>query len=402
MKAIRGPLGTCIGPSSRRAPRPSSRVMSVSRCVESKPKCSSPWWALASPGPRRSPVRAPEMFTPIPPSSLWQRMKRSPKTRVSSLMILKLKALTYHSAVFRGSGAFRWMWLMRNAMTRLLGSYWNVVQELVYTPFREVRKMGQLDGRTVLITGAARGIGAACAHRLAADGARLVLADLDPGVEKVARELDQVAIRADVTRRDDIVRMVEEPYRRWGRLDVLFNNAGVIRVQPMLDVSEAEWDRVMTVNLKALFFVMQAVARRMKAQPPMAGSELRGKLIHTASIAAYRGGSPLLAPYNASKAGVISLARTAAQVLAPDRITSNCVCPGAVDTPMWEQIDREIGALHGWAPREAWKKRIAGIPLGRPETADDVAGVVAFLAGPDSDYMTGQAIKVDGGMVMGD
>ena len=89
-------------------------------------------------------------------------------------------------------------------------------------------------------------------------------------------------------------------------------------------------------------------------------------------------------------------------MLAPDKITSNCVCPGAVDTAMWEQIDREIGALHGWAPREAWKKRIAGIPLGRPETPDDVAGVVAFLAGPDSDYMTGQAIKVDGGMVMGD
>src|SRR5438105_291099 len=154
--------------------------------------------------------------------------------------------------------------------------------------------MAQRDGRIVLITGAARGIGAATARRLAAGGARLVLAAVD------------------------------------------------------------------------------------------------------------RGGSPLLAPYNASKAGVISLTRTAAQVLAPDKITSNCVCPGAVDTAMWEQIDREIGALHGWAPREAWKKRIAGIPLGRPETPDDVAGVVAFLAGPDSDYMTGQAIKVDGGMVMGD
>jgi meso-butanediol dehydrogenase/(S,S)-butanediol dehydrogenase/diacetyl reductase len=221
-------------------------------------------------------------------------------------------------------------------------------------------------------------------------------------VEKLAAELGGVAVEADVTRAADIARMVDEPYRRWGRLDVLFNNAGVIRVQPMLDVSEAEWDRVMSVNLKAVFFVMQAVARRMRTQSPIPGSELRGKLIHTASIAAYRGGNHLMTPYSASKAGVISIARSAAQALAPDRITSNCVCPGAVETPMWEQIDAELAALHGWAPREAWKRRTAVIPLGRPETAEDVAGVVAFLAGPDSDYMTGQAIKVDGGLVMGD
>jgi meso-butanediol dehydrogenase/(S,S)-butanediol dehydrogenase/diacetyl reductase len=109
-----------------------------------------------------------------------------------------------------------------------------------------------------------------------------------------------------------------------------------------------------------------------------------------------------MTPYSASKAGVISLTRSAAQALAADRITSNCVCPGAVDTAMWEQIDGELARLHGWAPREAWKKRIAGIPLGRPEKPEDVAAVVAFLAGPDSDYMTGQAIKVDGGLVMGD
>src|SRR5206468_1083367 len=167
--------------------------------------------------------------------------------------------------------------------------------------------MAQLDGRIVLITGAARGIGAASARRLARDGARVVLADLDGNaVEKLAAELGGAALPADVTRAADVARMVEDVYRRFGRLDVLSN--------------------------------------------------------------------------------------TAAQVLAPDRITWNCVCPGAVDTRMWEQIAREIGALHGWAPREAWKKRIAGIPLGRPETADDVAGVVAFLAGPDSDYMTGQAI----------
>ena len=263
--------------------------------------------------------------------------------------------------------------------------------------------MAQRDGRTVLITGAARGIGAATARRLARDGARLVLSDVDGvGVEKLAAELGGVAVRADVTNAADIARMVNEPYQRWGRLDVLFNNAGVIRLQPLLDVTEAEWNRVLDVNLKAVFFVLQAVARRMKTQSPMPGSELRGKLIQTASIAGYRGGNHLMTPYSASKAGVISLTRSAAQALAADRITSNCVCPGAVDTAMWEQIDREWGALHGWGPREAWKRRIAGIPLGRPETPDDVAGVIAFLASADSDYMTGQAIKVDGGMVMGD
>jgi meso-butanediol dehydrogenase/(S,S)-butanediol dehydrogenase/diacetyl reductase len=262
--------------------------------------------------------------------------------------------------------------------------------------------MARLTGRTVLITGAASGIGAATARRLAGDGAKLVLADLDgAGVEKLAAELGQVAVKADVTRGEDIDRMLEEPYRRWGRLDILFNNAGVIRLQPMLEVTGDEWDRVMNVNLRAVFFVLQATAKRMLRQEPMADSDLRGKLIQTASIASYRGGNHLMTPYSASKAGVVSLTRSAAQVLAPQRITSNCVCPGAVETPMWEQIDREWGALEGLGQGEAWKRRIRGIPLGRPERAEDVANVVAFLAGPDSDYMTGQALNVDGGIVMG-
>ena len=262
--------------------------------------------------------------------------------------------------------------------------------------------MTAISGRTVLITGAARGIGAACARRLAGDGAKLVLADVDgAGVEKLAAELGQVAVLADVTKPDDIARMIEEPYRRWGRLDVLFNNAGVIRVQPMFEVTEAEWDHVMDVNLRAVFFVLQAAARRMVTQAPMSGSELRGKLIQTASIASYRGGNHLMTPYSASKAGVVSLTRSAAQLLAPERVTSNCICPGAVETPMWEQIDREWGALEGLGQGEAWKRRIRHIPLGRPERAEDVANVVAFLAGPISDYMTGQAINVDGGIVMG-
>ena len=262
--------------------------------------------------------------------------------------------------------------------------------------------MGRMTGRTVLITGAAGGIGPACARRLAADGAKLVLADLDgAGAEKLAAELGQVAVPADVTRPEDIERIVDETYRRWGRLDVLFNNAGVIRVQPMLEVTGEEWDRVIDLNLRAVFFVLQAVARRMLQQGPIPDSELRGKLIQTASIASYRGGNHLMTPYSASKAGVVSLTRSAAQALAPHRITSNCVCPGAVETAMWEQIDREWGALEGLGQGEAWKRRIRNIPLGRPERAEDVAGVVAFLAGPDSDYMTGQALNVDGGLVMG-
>ena len=262
--------------------------------------------------------------------------------------------------------------------------------------------MARLSGRTVLITGAAGGIGAAAARRLAADGARLVMADVDaPAVDTLAAELGQVGVSGDVTRGEDVERMLDEPYRRWGRLDVLFNNAGVIRVQPLLEVTEAEWDRVMAVNLRAVFFVLQAAARRMLRQDPMAGSELRGKLVQTASIASYRGGNHLMTPYSASKAGVVSLTRSAAQALAPHRITSNCVCPGAVETAMWEQIDREWGALESLGPGEAWRRRIRHIPLGRPERAEDVAGVVAFLAGPDSDYMTGQAVNVDGGIVMG-
>jgi meso-butanediol dehydrogenase / (S,S)-butanediol dehydrogenase / diacetyl reductase len=182
---------------------------------------------------------------------------------------------------------------------------------------------------------------------------------------------------------------------------VLFNNAGIIQARPLLDLSEADWDTMLSINLKAVFFVLQAVARRMVHQDPPAGSDIRGKLIQTASIAAFRGGTPHTVHYAAAKSGVISITRTAATVLAPRGVTSNCICPGIVDTAMWKQLDAEWGELEGWEPGEAWKRRIAPIPLGRPEQAEDVAKVIAFLASRDSDYMTGQAVIVDGGMVMG-
>jgi NAD(P)-dependent dehydrogenase (short-subunit alcohol dehydrogenase family) len=195
----------------------------------------------------------------------------------------------------------------------------------------------RLAGRSVLITGAASGIGAACARRLAAEGAELLLADLNgEGAEALARELQNAtSIQVDVTRSEDMRRMVDAAYERWGRLDVAFNNAGVGQARPFLELTEAEWDRMLNVNLRAVFFCMQAVAKRMIHQDRMPGSDVRGKLIQTASIAIYRGGQPMMAHYSASKAGVASITRTAAQVLAPYGVTSNAICPGVVDTPLW-------------------------------------------------------------------
>jgi meso-butanediol dehydrogenase/(S,S)-butanediol dehydrogenase/diacetyl reductase len=260
----------------------------------------------------------------------------------------------------------------------------------------------RLDGVHILITGAAGGIGAASARRLASEGAQLLLADLDAdAVKVVADEVGQAWVQADVTRSTDIQRMVDTAYQQWGRLDVLFNNAGVAWAKPLLEIGEDDWDRLMAVNLRAVFFVLQACARRMRGQPPIAGSELRGKLVQTASIAAFRGGQNYMVHYNASKAGVVSVTRTAANVFAADRITSNCICPGAVDTPMWTRIDADWAEIEGLRLGEAWQRRTGLIPLGRPERADDVAGVVSFLASRDSDYMTGQTVIVDGGLVVG-
>src|ERR687885_1785857 len=136
----------------------------------------------------------------------------------------------------------------------------------------------RLAGRSVLITGAASGIGAACARRLAEEGAELLLADLNgQGAERLAQELGRAtSIQVDVTRSADIQRMVEAAYQRWGRLDVAFNNAGIGQARPFLELTEAEWDRMLNVNLRSVFFSMQAIARRMIHQDPMPGSELRG------------------------------------------------------------------------------------------------------------------------------
>ena len=264
--------------------------------------------------------------------------------------------------------------------------------------------MGILKGKAALVTGGGRGIGRAIALRYAREGAQVAIVDLNAANaravadEAAARGVRAVPIRADVTNASDVRDIVRRTVSELGRIDVLANNAGVVRVDRLLDVTEEHWDFIMNVNAKAVFFVLQAVARQMKDQSP-GPDGLRGRIINTASIAGRPGGRPMFGPYAASKAAVISLTHSAALALAPD-ITVNAVCPGAVETTMWEQIDAEWGELEGRQRGETWQQRIAPIPLGRPETPEDVAGLFLFLAGPDGGYVTGQAITVDGGLVM--
>ena len=178
----------------------------------------------------------------------------------------------------------------------------------------------------------------------------------------------------------------------------LVNNAGVIRIRPVLELTPEDWDFVNDVNARGLFFAMQAGARRMMEQAPRAAGRPRGKVINIASIAG-RGGRPLFAAYAASKAAAISVTQSAALALAP-QVTVNAICPGVVDTPMWKQIDLEWTKIDGRPSGSAWQDRIRGIPMGRPETPDDLTGMAVFLASADSDYVTGQSYNVDGALVM--
>jgi len=257
---------------------------------------------------------------------------------------------------------------------------------------------------TALVTGAGRGIGRAIAQRYAAEGARLVITDIhEQNLHAVASQLRASgavveAFLSDVADPGQSRQMVERAVERFGRLDVLVNNAGVVRVRPLLELTPEDWDYVNDVNARGLFFALQAGARRMLEQPPLASGRPLGKIVNIASIGG-RIGRPMFAAYAASKAAVISITQSAASGLAP-RVTVNAICPGVVDTEMWRTIDREWTQCDGRPIGSAWQDRIAGIPMKRPEVAEDLAGMALFLASADSDYVTGQSYHVDGGMVM--
>jgi meso-butanediol dehydrogenase/(S,S)-butanediol dehydrogenase/diacetyl reductase len=264
--------------------------------------------------------------------------------------------------------------------------------------------MSRLEGVITLVSGAGRGIGRAIALRYAREGATVVAADIDEALAKSVADAIGAAgargdcMRADAGKPEETAAMVRRTVEAFGRLDVLVNNAGVLRVSRLMDVTPEDWDFVNDVNARGLFFATQAGARQMLQQAPLGAGRPRGKIINVASIAG-RSGRPMFAPYAASKAAAISITQSFAAGLAPD-VTVNAICPGVVDTEMWRQIDREWSAIEGREPGSAWKDRTRGIPMGRPETAEDLAGMALFLASADSDYITGQSYHVDGGLNM--
>jgi len=254
----------------------------------------------------------------------------------------------------------------------------------------------RLAGRSAIVTGAGRGIGKATALMFAREGADVLVPDLDlASSEAVAKDIRAlgrkgVAMQVDVTRMADIQRMVQTAVREFGKIDILVNNAGITQVRFPLELTEADWDRTLNLNLKAVFFCSQAVAREMVARKS-------GVILNAASISG-RTGKPMLVDYCASKFGVIGITQGLAMALAKDGIRVNAVAPGIVDTDMWVSIDQEWSALEGTPTGSVKASRVAAIPLGRIETPEDVAKLYTFLASDDASYITGQTYNVCGGL----
>ncbi|MBD3678689.1 MAG: SDR family oxidoreductase [Rhodobacteraceae bacterium] len=264
--------------------------------------------------------------------------------------------------------------------------------------------MGRVSGRSCIVTGAAQGIGRAIGEALLNEGADVCFADING--EKVAEVAAANEARAkagggklthaavDVTDRDQVRAMIAHTVDKFGKLDVKFNNAGVNKPMNFMDVTEQNWNFIMGINGLGCMIGMQEAARQMIAQGH------GGKIVNTASIAS-RQGFDNVAPYCASKWAVVSLTQSGARDLAKHGITVTGFAPGVVATEMWEQVDQdlmEIGAAE--RPGQAMEEFSADILRGRVATPDDITGTTTFLAAKDSDYMTGQIIMIDGGMVL--
>jgi 3-oxoacyl-[acyl-carrier protein] reductase len=254
-----------------------------------------------------------------------------------------------------------------------------------------------LDGKTAIVTGAAQGNGYAIAARLASHGCRVAAIDINAGgIAAAAARLDGRTgpvepYVADCSRVESINAVVAEITDAFGRVDVLVNNAGLLKIASFPEIGEADFDATVALNLKGAFFFAQAVQAAMPKD---------GRIINIASVAGVDGRT-LSAPYAATKAGLITITKTLARALAPRGITVNAVAPGLIDTPFNQILDQKIGVeKQGLKPGEMLQKRAAEIPLGRIGKPEEVAGVVAFLASPDAAYITGETIIIAGGWVI--
>lgn len=253
-----------------------------------------------------------------------------------------------------------------------------------------------MSNQVAVVTGAGSGIGAAIARELFSRGYTVVVSDIDlKSAQKVASELKGAAAeQLDVTNPAASSELVNKVVKDYGRIDVWVSNAGISKMQKFVDVSPEDLKRSFEVNTYGIFYCGQAVAKKMIELG------IKGKIINTASMAAKQGRVPFLADYVASKFAVLGLTQAMAFELAPHGIRVNCVCPGFVATPMQ---DRELAweaQLRGTDPESVKKLWINDTPLARLETPEDVAKVVAFLAGSDADFITGEAISVNGGAYM--
>jgi 3-oxoacyl-[acyl-carrier protein] reductase len=244
-----------------------------------------------------------------------------------------------------------------------------------------------LDGKIAIVTGAGGLIGRAIANTLAADGAHIVCNDMvEETAEQTADQVRAMGRQAfvhigSVAATDDVETMVTAALSQFSRVDIMVNNAGITRDGLIVRMKDEQWDLVLNVNLKSAFLCTRAVARPMMKQKG-------GRIINVASVVGVMGNAGQ-ANYSASKGGLIALTKTTAKELASRNINCNAVAPGFIETPMTEQLPQEA--------RDAW---LTNVPLSRPGTPQDVADVIAFLAGPRSSYMTGQVLNICGGMVM--
>ncbi len=255
-----------------------------------------------------------------------------------------------------------------------------------------------MSNKVAVVTGSGQGIGRAIALRLAKDGFNVALLDVKlDKITAVAKEVAAIGrqattITADVSQRDEVYAAIDKAEKDLGGFDVMVNNAGIAQVNALADVTPEEVEKIFKINVQGALWGIQAAAKKFIARGQ------KGKIISASSIAGHEGYA-MLGIYSATKFAVRALTQAAAKEYASKGITVNAYCPGVVGTDMWVEIDKRFSETTGAQLGETYKKFVGGIALGRAETPEDVANLVSFLSSPDSDYITGQAILTDGGMV---